>query len=172
VSQLVRFRLRTRARQLDVSGHDQDVFFNSGDIRLAIRHHQSEFDIAERYPRCGQELLFEDESQPSKESPFIEAEVERAAPPEVLGLLKQAPPPRPPHTQTRDVDTIQWLLQPPRLAVTFCEGVAIELQQAASRLIQLLRWFFNRPWTAQLPHASDAEWSIDGSPWRALPAYP
>jgi hypothetical protein len=160
MTHLVRFRLQACAFRLDVSFEDGDATFTAGDVRLAIRR-----------------------GEPGEESQYVEAEVAREVPDEVLRLLREHAQATAPASCAHEVTApgqirgalsvaeIRWLDPPPRV-VAFCEDVTVELHQAASRLVQLLRWIFNRPWTSHPLAGPAVEWSLDGERWAGVPKRP
>jgi hypothetical protein len=157
VTHLVRFRLKARALHLDVSSEEGEATFTVGDVRLTIGRDGS-----------------------NEESPHIDAETSLEAPDDVLKLLGEQAENM---LRARDarlgtsarmlsVAEVTWLVDPPPPVVAFCEGVALELHQAASRLVGLLRWIFNRPWTPHPLHDPCVEWSLDGERWQPAPTRP
>jgi hypothetical protein len=66
----------------------------------------------------------------------------------------------------------RWLFHPPESVVRFCDDVGGELHTEAARLVQLLRWVFDRPWPAKPLGRPQLSWSLDGSDWRPAPDRP
>ena len=60
---------------------------------------------------------------------------------------------------------VEWILHPPREIVELCEDVRLELHGAASRVVQILRWMFNRTSPAQAISRETLVWSIGDESW-------
>lgn len=66
----------------------------------------------------------------------------------------------------------RWLIEPPEPLVLLCDDVHTELHAEAARLVQILRWLFNRPWPAQPLDNPHFRWSLDGTRWESAPTRP
>ncbi len=64
---------------------------------------------------------------------------------------------------------VLWLAYPPESVAALCRDVRSELHGEAARLVQILRWLFNRPWPAQPLGRARLEWSLNGDDWFAKP---
>lgn len=67
---------------------------------------------------------------------------------------------------------VRWLLKPPEPLVLVCEDVYAELHAEAARVVQILRWLFNRPWPARPLGNAHLRWSLDGEHWCSVPTRP
>lgn len=64
---------------------------------------------------------------------------------------------------------VRWLVDAPESVTALCGDVRSELHDALARLVQLLRWLFNRPWPAQPVGRVRLLWSLDGADWLPEP---
>src|SRR2546429_5050521 len=62
------------------------------------------------------------------------------------------------------------LLEPSPLLLVMTEDAGADLRAAASRLVQLLRWIFNRPAPAQPLSQQRLEGALDRDAWYLAPA--
>jgi hypothetical protein len=62
-----------------------------------------------------------------------------------------------------------WLTDPPESFLRLSEDVGDELRSELVRLVQLLRWRFNRPWPANPLSNARFVWSLDEEAWHSAP---
>jgi hypothetical protein len=132
--------------------------------------------------RAGEvEVVLEQQTTPDdsdSEDCLVVARVTREVDDETYGeflrrLEIEADPPAPPESPTNiNLDLFEWYFDPPVAVAALCESVYEELHGAASRLVQLLRWLFNRPWPAQPLGSAQLSWSLDGASWESAPSKP
>jgi hypothetical protein len=93
-----------------------------------------------------------------------------------LEILRTTHPPPKPLGSIRSglipPELVRWHVNPPASVVALCDDVRDELHGAASRLVQLLRWLFNRPWPSWPLGSPQLSWSLDGNEWNWAPDRP